>query len=56
MTTIAILAAAVTIGIPAAILLGYNGYKRDERKRQRRKAKDGRSGGRRLEDQLPASA
>lgn len=56
MTTIAIIAAVITIGVPAAILLGYTGYTRDERKRQRRKGKDGRRGGRRLEDQIAASA
>ena len=52
MTIIAFIAATITVGVPAVVLLGISGYSFDMRKGQRRKARDGRAGGRRAEDRL----
>ncbi len=56
MTIIAFIAAAITVGVPATILLGISGYSFDMRKRNRRSPRSGRTGGRRAEDRLRALA
>ena len=50
MTAFAIVTGLLTLGVPAAVVLGNAGYDEDHRKTPRRKARDGRSGGRRQSD------
>ena len=47
MTAFAIVTGLFTLGVPAAVVLGNDGYDEDHRKTPRRKARDGRAGGRR---------
>jgi hypothetical protein len=55
LTFIALIATLVSLAFGIGITLGEAGYSFDLRRRSRRKAKDGRVGGRRAEDQAAAA-
>jgi hypothetical protein len=55
LTYFALIATLVSLAFGIGITLGEGGYKFDLRRRNRRKASDGRTGGRRAEDQAAAA-
>ena len=55
LTYFALIATLISLAVGIGITLGESGYRFDLRRRGRRIAKDGRSGGRRAEDQIAAA-
>ena len=55
LTYIGLIATLVSLAFGIGITLGESGYSFDLRRRNRRKARDGRNGGRRAEDQVAAA-
>ena len=55
LTYFALIAILATLALGIGITLGEGGYSFDLRRRSRRTSKDGRTGGRRAEDQVAAA-